>query len=101
RELGVVRSMNRLFGQPGKRQPLSRASIARLIGAGMVRVFRPTLSGSGAGLWALGSGQRIGTTLASHARRLHVSAETPGPCSISQQPATLSRNVSAETWTTI
>ena len=53
----------------------------------MVRVLRPTLSGSPF------SFSTIPTTLASHAKRLHVSAETLGPCSISQQPAVFSPHV--------
>ena len=74
-----------MFAQPGKRQPLSRAFKTRLSGAEIVRVLRPTLSGSPS------SFSTSATTLASHDSRRAVSADIEGPCSNSQHPAARSR----------
>ena len=81
--------------QPGKRHPRSRLRSARRTAGGMLRVRRPTLSGSPLGP------STTGTIPASQHSRRAVSAAMAVRCSISQRPARPSASTSASTCTTI
>ena len=70
-----------MAGQPGKRQPRSRLANARRTAGGMLRVRRPTLSGSPFGP------STTGTMPASQQSLRAVSDAMAVRCSISQRPA--------------
>jgi hypothetical protein len=88
-------STNRVWAQPGKRQPLSRAFSRRRSAGEIVRVVRPTLSGSP---WSFSIKE---ITLESQASRRAVSAAIDGLSSIFAAAfAAVSQGVGS-TWTMI